>query len=75
MALEPTVVEQTAIVDMMIARAQGRIDTQLHDAEALALKALGVLAVDAAALALLISVLTTSLVTGQCQRSPLDSQG
>jgi hypothetical protein len=55
-ALEPTVVEQTAIVDMMIARAQGRIDTQLHDAEALALKALGVLAVDAAALALLISV-------------------
>jgi hypothetical protein len=55
-ALQPTVADQTAIVDMMIARAQGRIDTQLHDAETLAIKALGVLAVDAAALALLISV-------------------
>jgi hypothetical protein len=57
-ALEPTVADQTAIVDMMIARAQGRIDTQLQDAETLSTRALGVLAVDAAAVALMVSVHT-----------------
>jgi hypothetical protein len=55
-APEPTVAEQTAIVDMMIVRAQRRLETQLRDAEALAVKALGVLAVDAAAVALIVSV-------------------
>ena len=57
-ANEPTVADQVAIVDMMIARAQGRIDTQLRDAETLAARALGVLAVDAAAVALMVSVHT-----------------
>lgn len=54
--LAPTVADETAIADMMIVRAQGRIDTQLRDAETLAVKALGVLAVDAAAVALMVSV-------------------
>jgi hypothetical protein len=49
-------VDQTAIVDMMIVRAQARLETQLRDAETRAVKALGVLAVDAAAIALLVSV-------------------
>jgi hypothetical protein len=52
----PTVIDQSAIVDMLIVRAQGRIDTQLRDAESLAVKALGVLAVNAAAVALMVSV-------------------
>jgi hypothetical protein len=57
-ATKPTASDQAAILDMMIARAQGRIDTQLRDAEARAAKSLGVLAVDAAAVALLIGVHT-----------------
>lgn len=55
-ALEPTAADQTAIADMMIVRAQARIETQLRDAETLGLKALGVLAVDTAAVALMVSV-------------------
>jgi hypothetical protein len=54
--LEPTAHEQAAILDMLIARAQGRIDTQLRDAETRAAKSLGVLALDAAAVALLVGV-------------------
>lgn len=41
---------------MLIVRAQGRIDTQLRDAETRAAKSLGVLALDAAAVALLVGV-------------------
>ena len=43
---------------MMITRAQGRIDTQLRDTEIRAARSLGVLAIDAAAVALLVGVHT-----------------
>jgi hypothetical protein len=54
--VEPTPADEAAIVDMLIPRAQWRIDTQLRDAEILAVKALGVLAVNGAAVALMVSV-------------------
>jgi hypothetical protein len=54
----PTASDQVAILDMMITRAQGRIDTQLRDAEIRAARSLGVLAIDAAAVALLVGVHT-----------------
>jgi hypothetical protein len=54
----PATSDQAAILDMMITRAQGRIDTQLRDAETRAARSLGVLAIDAAAVALLVGVHT-----------------
>jgi hypothetical protein len=53
---DPTVDDQKEIVDMLIGRAAARVQLQLADAESLATKALGVLAVDAGAIALMVSV-------------------
>ena len=51
-----TVDDEQMVLDMLIGRSQGRIDNQLHDSDALDAKALGVLAIDAAAIALLVAV-------------------
>jgi hypothetical protein len=48
--------DEQAILDMLIPRAQGRIDTQLRDSDALDSKALGMLGVTAAAVALMVAV-------------------
>jgi hypothetical protein len=48
--------DEQAIVDMLLPRAQARIDGQLRDSEALDTKALGVLGVDVAAIALMVAV-------------------
>src|SRR5713226_50200 len=48
--------DEQAILDMLLPRAQARIDGQLRDGDALDTKALGVLGVDTAAVALLVAV-------------------
>ena len=48
--------DEQAILDMLVPRAQARIDGQLRDGDALDTKALGVLGVDTAAVALLVAV-------------------
>jgi hypothetical protein len=48
--------DEQAIVDMLIPRAQSRIDAQLRDSDALDSKALGVLGVTAATIALMVAV-------------------
>jgi hypothetical protein len=52
----PSESDQQAIVDMLVPRAQARVDGQLRDSDAIDAKALGVLGVDAAAIALLVAV-------------------
>lgn len=47
--------DEQAILDVLVVRAQARLDGQLRDADALDSKALGVLGVDAAAIALLVA--------------------
>ncbi len=46
---------QRTLAELIIDRAQGRLDGQLHDNDALDVKALGLIAVDAAVLAVLIA--------------------
>jgi hypothetical protein len=53
---DPVRDDERAILHMLLPRAQGRIDGQLRDSDALDSKALGVLALDAAAIALLVAV-------------------
>jgi hypothetical protein len=53
---EPQEADEQAILDMLIPRAQGRIDAQLRDSDALDSKALGMLGVTAAAVALMVAV-------------------
>lgn len=53
---EPSDGDEQAILDMLVPRAQARIDGQLLDSDALDTKALGVLGVDAAAVALMVAV-------------------
>jgi hypothetical protein len=53
---EPSEDDEQAILDMLVPRAQARIDGQLLDSDALDTKALGVLGVDAAAIALMVAV-------------------
>jgi hypothetical protein len=48
--------DEQAVLDMLVPRAQARIDGQLRDGDALDTKALGVLGVDTAAVALLVAV-------------------
>ncbi len=48
--------DEQAILDMLIPRAQSRIDAQLRDSDSLDSKALGVLGVTAAAIALMVAV-------------------
>jgi hypothetical protein len=48
--------DEQAIVDMLIPRAQSHIDAQLRDSDALDSKALGVLGVTAATIALMVAV-------------------
>ena len=48
--------DEQAIVDMLIPRAQSRIDAQLRDSDSLDAKALGVLGVTAAGIALMVAV-------------------
>ena len=48
--------DEQAILDMLLPRARARIDGQLRDGDALDTKALGVLGVDTAAVALLVAV-------------------
>src|SRR2546430_4945194 len=48
--------DEQAILEMLVPRAQARIDGQLRDGDALDAKALGVLGVDTAAVALLVAV-------------------
>ena len=47
--------DEQAILDVLVVRAQARLDGQLRDADALDSKALGVLGVDAGAIALLVA--------------------
>jgi len=48
--------DEQAVLDMLVPRAQARIDGQLRDGDALDTKALGVLGVDTAPVALLVAV-------------------
>ena len=48
--------DEQAILDMLVPRAQARIDGQLRDGDALDTKTLGVLGLDTAAVALLVAV-------------------
>jgi hypothetical protein len=48
--------DELALLTMLVGRAQARLDGQLLDSDALDTKALGVLAVDAAAIALMVAV-------------------
>jgi hypothetical protein len=48
--------DEQAILDLLLPRAQARIDGQLHDSDALDAKALGVLGAAAAAFGLLVAV-------------------
>lgn len=48
--------DERAILHLLLPHARGRIDGQLRDSDALDSKALGVLALDAAAIALLVAV-------------------
>src|SRR3989442_13453404 len=48
--------DEQAILDMLVPRAQARIDGQLRDGDALDSKTLGVLGLDTAAVALLVAV-------------------
>src|SRR6266516_4087518 len=48
--------DELAILDMLVPRAQARIDGQLRDGDALDTKTLGVLGLDTAAVALLVAV-------------------
>lgn len=52
--VEPS--DQQAVLDMLVPRAQARIDEQLRGNDALDAKTFGVLGVDAAAIALLVAV-------------------
>jgi hypothetical protein len=47
--------DEQAVLDLLLPRAQARIDGQLHDSDALDSKAFGVLGVAAAAIALLVA--------------------
>jgi hypothetical protein len=53
---EPRAAHEQAILDLLVPRAQTRIDGQLRDGDALDAKALGFLGVDAAAIALMVAV-------------------
>jgi hypothetical protein len=55
-ASTPAESDAQAILDMLVPRAQARIDGQLRDNDALDAKALGFLGVDAAAIALMVAV-------------------
>ncbi len=57
-AVEAQASDEQAILDMLIPRAQSRIDAQLRDSDSLDSKALGVLGVTAAAIALMVAVRT-----------------
>jgi hypothetical protein len=52
----PQEADEQGILDMLIPRAQARIDGQLHDSDALDAKALGILGVTAAAIGLMVAV-------------------
>jgi len=52
----PPASDEQAILDMLIPRAHARIDAQLRDSDALDSKALGVLGVTAATIALMVAV-------------------
>ena len=56
MTPDPIRDDERAILHMLLPREQSRIDGQLRDSDALDSKALGVLALDAAAIALLVAV-------------------
>jgi len=55
-AAEPTETDEQAILHMLIPGARARIDGQLSDGDAVDSKALGILGVDAGAVALLVAV-------------------
>jgi hypothetical protein len=48
--------DQQAVLDMLIAQSSQRLESQLQDSDELATKALGVLAIDVSALAVLVTV-------------------
>ena len=54
--LRATEADELALLELLVPRAQGRIDGQLRESDALDGKALGVLGADAAAIALLVAV-------------------
>jgi hypothetical protein len=51
-----TEADELALLELLVPRAQGRIDGQLRESDALDGKALGILGADAAAIALLVAV-------------------